>query len=129
MDNNVVVIIRVPPTPAYLAMLRTAVGGVAARDRFTIDQIDDLRMAVEEAATQLLHHVSKGRIEMTVVPTEVGLEVRLFAQVDAPGRIIDESSFSWMILRALADDLHVESQQSGSTVVLSKHRLITRDQE
>ncbi|MGH8932317.1 MAG: ATP-binding protein [Egibacteraceae bacterium] len=127
--NDNVVIVRVPPTPAHLAMLRTAIGGIAARDRFTIDQIDDLRMAVEEAATQLLHHVPKGRIEMTVVPTETGLEVRLAAQVDAPAKVIDESSFSWMILRALADDLRVESQRAGSTVVLSKHRLISRDQE
>lgn len=105
-------------------MLRTAVGGIAARDRFTLDQVDDLRMAVEEAATQLLRHVRGNQIEMTVVPTESGLEVRLSAEVRAPGKVIDESSFSWMILRALADDLRVESQQSGTTVVLVKNRLL-----
>jgi serine/threonine-protein kinase RsbW len=124
-----IVIIRVPPEAAHLAVLRTAVGGIAARDRFTIDQVDDLRMAVEEAATQLLRHVIEGRIEMAVVPTETGLEVRLSAKVKPPSKVIDSSSLSWMILRALADDLRVESQKSGSTIVLSKHRLIAQDEQ
>ena len=121
---NDVVVIKVPPTAAHLAMLRTAVGGIAARDRFTLDQVDDLRMAVEEAATQLLRHVRSGRIEMAVIPTQTGIEVRLAAEVSPPSKVIDESSFSWMILRALADDLRVESHQAGTTVVLSKHRLL-----
>jgi serine/threonine-protein kinase RsbW len=128
VQNNAV-IIRVPPTAEHLATLRTAVAGIAARDRFTLDQVYDLRMAVEEAANQLLRHVSRGRIEMAVASTETGLEIRLSAEVNFPGEIIDESSLSWVILRALADDLRVESQQSGSTIVLSKHRLIAQDKE
>jgi serine/threonine-protein kinase RsbW len=124
--HNNGVVIKVAPIAAYLAVLRTAVAGIAARDRFTLDQVEDLRMAVEEAANQLLH-VSSGPIEMTVVPTDTGLEVRLFAEVNTADQVIDESSLSWMILRALADDLRVESAQSMSTIVLSKHRLTARD--
>lgn len=135
MANSNNVVIRMPPTAAHLVALRTAVGGVAARDSFTLDQINDLRLAVEEAATQLLRHVRKDRvdgglIEMTIIPTSSGLKVRLTAEVDAPGKVIDESSLSWMILRALADDVQIQSQQTSTTVVLVAHRLvITQDTE
>ncbi|CAN5434598.1 hypothetical protein BH23ACT7_BH23ACT7_25900 [soil metagenome] len=128
--NDQTVTIKVPPIAAHLAVLRTAVGGIAARDRFTLDQVDDLRMAVEEAATQLLRHSGGSPIVMDVTPTDSGLEVRLSADVPGDVRIIDESSFSWMILRALADDLSVESLQTRTTVVLGKKRLaMARDAE
>ncbi len=114
--------VRVPATAGHLALLRTAVGGFAARDRLTLDQVDDLRMAVEEAAVQLLRHASGERIELDVCGTATGIEVRLHADVAGEEPIIDESSFSWSILRALSDDVAVEMQQRHATIVLSKHR-------
>lgn len=129
MDNSNNIVVKVPPTPAHLVVLRIAVGGVAARDSFTLDQVNDLRLAVEEAATQLLRHIREdglkgGLIEMTITPTSSGLEVRVTAEVDTPGKVIDESSLSWTILRALADDVRVEAQQSATSVVLLAHRLL-----
>jgi serine/threonine-protein kinase RsbW len=103
--------------------LRTAVGGFAARDHFTLDQVDDLRMAVEEAAVQLLRHASSERIELDVCGTQNGIEVRLHADVQGEEPVIDETSFSWSILRALADELWIEMQQRHATIVLMKHRL------
>jgi serine/threonine-protein kinase RsbW len=113
---------RVPATAGHLALLRTTVGGFAARDNMTIDQIDDLRMAVEEAAVQLLRHASGDRIDLDVCATPTGIEVRLHADVQGEEPVIDESSFSWSILRALADDLSVEMRQRHATIVLTKHR-------
>lgn len=117
------VTVKVPPTAGHLALLRTAVGGFAARDHFTLDQVDDLRMAVEEAAVQMLRHVEGGQLTLEVRATEPGVEVRLYADVSGSDPVIDESSFSWTILRALADDLRIEMQQGHATVVLSKHRI------
>jgi hypothetical protein len=79
-------------------------------------------MAVEEAAVQLLRHASGERIELDVCGTATGIEVRLHADVAGEEPIIDESSFSWSILRALSDDVAVEMQQRHATIVLSKHR-------
>lgn len=118
------VTVRVPPTASCLAVLRTAVGGFAARDHFTLDQVDDLRMAVDEAAVQLLRHASGERLDMDVTATEAGIEVRLHTAVDSDEPVIDESSFSWTILRALADDIQVETIANRATVVLSKHRIV-----
>lgn len=117
------VTVRVPPTAGHLALLRTAVGGFAARDHFTLDQVDDLRMAVEESAVQLLRHVEGDCITLEVVATQAGVEVRLHAAVPGSEPVIDESSFSWTILRALADDLSIETREGRATILLTKHRI------
>ena len=121
------VTVTVPATANHLAVLRTAVGGFAARDQFTLDQVDDLRMAVEEAAVQLLRHSRGDRITMDVETTDMGVEVRLRGNVADDDPVIDESSFSWTILRALADDIRIESVDQKALIVLSKHRLVIED--
>jgi serine/threonine-protein kinase RsbW len=115
--------VRVPAKAGHVALLRTAVGGVAARDRFTLEQVDDLRMAVEEAAVQLLRHARGERIELDVSGTDSGLEVRVHADVNDEEPVIDQTSFSWSILRALADEVQVEMSRRHATIVLLKHRL------
>lgn len=122
------VTVRVPAKAGHVALLRTAVGGYAARDRFTLEQVDDLRMAVEEAAVQLLRHARGERIELDVSGTDSGLEIRVHADVVGEEPVIDQTSFSWSILRALADDVQVEMRQRHATIVLLKHRLPEQDE-
>lgn len=118
------VTVRVPAEAGHLAVLRTVVGGVAARDSFTLDQVDDLRMAVEESAVQLLRRIGDGPLQLDVRTTSKGIEVRLHADVATSGAVIDESSLSWAILEALADDLRVEVEGRHASVVLTKDRII-----
>jgi serine/threonine-protein kinase RsbW len=122
------VTVQVPAEAGHLALLRTTVGGFAARDNFTLDQVDDLRMAVEEAAVQLLRQSTGEQIVLDVTSTDAGMEVRLRAEVASSAPVIDEQSFSWTILRALADDLRVEMQQDQATILLVKLRTLGRDE-
>ena len=46
--------LRVPASGAYVSVLRTATAGLAARLDFTLDDIEDLRIAVDEACAVLL---------------------------------------------------------------------------
>ena len=46
--------LRLPADSAYLSVLRTATAGLAARLDFTLDEIEDLRIAVDEACAMLL---------------------------------------------------------------------------
>src|SRR3982751_6838977 len=48
--------LRVPADPAYLAVLRTATAGLAARLDLTLDEIEALRIAVDEAGPLPLEH-------------------------------------------------------------------------
>jgi serine/threonine-protein kinase RsbW len=116
------VTLSVPPTPGYLALLRTVVGGCAGREGFTLDQIDDVKMAVDEAAVQLLRSSRGNGISIDVVIHEAALEIHVSAEVDSDTPVIDESSFSWTILQALSDELRVETAPPRCTVVLTKRR-------
>jgi serine/threonine-protein kinase RsbW len=102
----------------YVAVLRAAIAGIAGRDAFTVEQIDDLRMAVEEAAAQLLRR-STGQLTMAVTPDDEGLAIRIAANVDGADPVVDETSFSWMILSALAD--HVTTEP-GEPYVFALHK-------
>ncbi len=52
--NQDFVEVRLPAAGAYLSVLRTATAGLAARLDFTLDEIEDLRIAVDEACAILL---------------------------------------------------------------------------
>ena len=48
--------LRLPAESAYVAVLRMTTAGLAARLDFTLDDIEDLRMAVGEACALVLEH-------------------------------------------------------------------------
>src|SRR4029079_7676474 len=48
--------LRMPADGAFVSALRTLTAGLAARCDLTIDQIEDLRIAVDEACSLLLPH-------------------------------------------------------------------------
>ena len=54
------VTIKMPADGAYLSVLRTATAGLAARLDFTLDEIEDLRIAVDEACAMLLSQAVPG---------------------------------------------------------------------
>jgi serine/threonine-protein kinase RsbW len=97
--------IRLPADSAYLSVLRTATAGLAARLDFTLDEIEDLRIAVDEACAMLLPHA----IEMAQLTCrfELGAE-RLDVTVTLPttrGQLPERDTFSWTVLTALAGEV------------------------
>src|SRR5881398_2260951 len=56
------VTIKLPAAGAYLSVLRTATAGLAARLDFTLDEIEDLRIAVDEACAILLQQAVPGSV-------------------------------------------------------------------
>ncbi len=113
--------VRLPADGAYLSVLRTATAGLAARLDFTIDEIEDLRIAVDEACAMLLAQAVDGaelHCRFTIeAPT-------LTVEVTAPtrdGRVPARDTFAWSVLSALAGDVEatVDSDQH-LTIILRK---------
>ena len=52
--------LRLPADSAYVSVLRTTTAGLAARLDFTIDDIEDLRIAVGEASAMVLPEADAG---------------------------------------------------------------------
>ena len=100
-----VVQVRLPAASAYLSVLRTATAGLAARLDFTLDEIEDLRIAVDEACAMLLPQTVEGR-ELTC-SFELG-EDFLAVTVSVPttrGRLPERETFAWTVLAALAGEV------------------------
>jgi serine/threonine-protein kinase RsbW len=102
------VTVRMPADGAYLSVLRTATAGLAARLDFTLDEIEDMRIAVDEACAMLLSQAipgsdlecafSLGQDEMTV-----SVSVRCLAP-----RVPAGDTFAWTVLSALAGSVDAQ---------------------
>jgi serine/threonine-protein kinase RsbW len=116
------VTLRVPPLADHLSLLRTVVSGIAARQDYTLEQVDDLRMAVEEAAVQLLRHGNGSPLVFHATVAEDELHVELSTTTATHETVFDPSSFSWMILQALTDRLSTAVEGEAATLHLVKCR-------
>lgn len=123
VTNAPTVTLRVPPLADHLSLLRTVVSGIAARGDYTLEQVDDLRMAVEEAAVQLLRHGNGSPLVLHATVAEDEVAVDLSTSTAADETVFDPSSFSWMILQALTDRLSTTVEGDIATLHLAKRRL------
>jgi serine/threonine-protein kinase RsbW len=107
--------LRVPADGAYVSVLRTMTAGLAARLDFTVDDIEDLRIAVGEACALILPEaVAGGDLEAEFRQTPGTLTVSV--RVPTSGTTEpDYESFAWQVLSTLsaqaaatADDHHLE---------------------
>jgi serine/threonine-protein kinase RsbW len=118
--------IRLPADSAYLSVLRTATAGLAARLNFTLDEIEDLRIAVDEACAMLLPHSITGtplccRFMLTAETLEVTVTV---ATTD--GELPQRATFSWTVLTALAGDVDTGSNEEREVWIrLRKRRSVS----
>jgi serine/threonine-protein kinase RsbW len=111
--------VRLPAETAYVAVLRMAASGIAARLDFTLDDVDDLKMAVSEACAMVLadatpggsmyaeFFLGEGRIEVSVAADSVN--------ADPP----DPGSFAWQVLATTAAQVSAEATHDRVTVSLA----------
>jgi serine/threonine-protein kinase RsbW len=94
-----------PAEGAYLSVLRTATAGLAARLDFTLDEIEDLRIAVDEACAMLLPQAIPGT--NLVCAFDLGAEEMTItvSVVAATPRMPARDTFAWTVLSALAGDV------------------------
>ena len=113
--------VRLPAQGAYLSVLRTATAGLAARLDFTLDEIEDLRIAVDEACAILLQQAVPGSV-LCCVFRLVGDSLRV--TVSAPttdGRAPERDTFAWTVLSALAGEVE-STVAEDRTVSISLHK-------
>jgi serine/threonine-protein kinase RsbW len=108
-DGRADVELRLPADSAYASVLRTTTAGLAARLDFTIDDIEDLRIAVGEANAMVLEHADEAS-DLTATFRLAPGRMTVTLAVDAPGNPVpDLDSFAWQVLTTLASDADIES--------------------
>jgi serine/threonine-protein kinase RsbW len=109
-DLPTVVSAEVPAVPGFVQVLRTIAAGVAARLDMPIDQIEEVRLAVTEAASLLLDEVDATSIRMTIGRDAGALDVRLSADGHADLWPSDRAlaSWPWLVVKGLTDEIRAE---------------------
>ena len=115
--------VKMPAESAYLSVLRTATAGLAARLDFTVDEIEDLRIAIDEACAMLLAQAIPGTDLECVFELGVDQVTITVSVTAAQGRIPAKDTFAWTVLSALAGS--VDSRLGPGdrvAIVLAKRR-------
>ena len=97
--------LRLPAESAYVAVLRMTTAGLAARLDFTLDDIEDLRMAVGEACALVLERADPDGDLYAAFDLSDG-SIRVSVSADSLGDSEpDVDSFGWQVLTALTNEV------------------------
>jgi len=113
-----VVDLSIPADPNHIHVLRAVAASVGARLPMSLDDIDDLRLAVDEAAARLLQLPRARRLALEIAASTDGLDVALETDGDAanwPGPDVKQT-LPWKILTALADQVAFERRDGVARI-------------
>jgi serine/threonine-protein kinase RsbW len=127
-----VVRISIPARAEWVAVARLAVSAVASRQRFSIDEIEDIKLAIAEACTNAIQHGSaEGSIDIecelrddALVTTvrDRGMGPRLgTVNEERIGEMGRTEELGVFLIRALMDDVAYTSDvRDGTQLVMTK---------
>jgi serine/threonine-protein kinase RsbW len=126
VDGDVIEL-TVPALTGYLGVVRTATAGLAARLSFTLDEIEDLRIAVDEACVMLLSLPGPQPPAVATLTClfrvhQDTLAVTVSAQVDDLAALPADQSFAWQVLTAHATEVTGRAQHGQAAIDLLKRR-------
>jgi serine/threonine-protein kinase RsbW len=127
--------LKLPPDAKYIAVVRLTVAGVASRCGMSVEDVDDLKVAVSEAFTNTIDHAYEGSeprpvmVRMVAGPSDLRIEIidegagfdvgkRSFrGEPDLSG----EGGLGLYLVHQYMDDVRIESAPgSGTKVIMTK---------
>ncbi len=113
---------EVPATPEFVQVLRNVAAGVAARLDMPIDQIEEVRLAVTEAATLLLDEAEATALRIRIRRTDHTLDVTVSSDGAADPWPSERAltSWPWMVVKGLSDDVRLDRDDGAPSVVFRK---------
>ncbi len=112
------VLVRVGATAAQLPPLRVVAGDLAARADFDLDAVADLRLAVDEAAAELVAVAAPdASITCTFLVDDEGVEATVTVPVEH-ATTLRTDSFGWRVLATLVDQVHLLDHSDGGQPVV-----------
>jgi serine/threonine-protein kinase RsbW len=125
--------LKIPAKAEWVAVARLAVAAVASRLHFSVDEIEDIKLAIAEACTNCIQHGAEGdRIEITseVVSDEVRVSVRDRSVGHKLESVEKDSGFAHgkrteelgiFLIRALMDDVTYRvDTRVGTELIMTK---------
>jgi serine/threonine-protein kinase RsbW len=119
--------LTVPARPEFVHVLRSVTAAVASRVPLSLDDVDDLRLAVDEACARLLalHGEAKSiRLDLRSLTDRFEVVVA----VDAPALSWPPTGFeetlAWRVLGALAQSVRFELWNGAPAIRIVKRAIV-----
>ena len=124
------VVVTVPARPDLVHVLRTVGASVAARLDMAIDDVEEVRIAIDEAAALLLHlHAPVTTLRAELAADASGLTIRISSDVavssDWPPPGI-EDAWPWRVITGLCDEAGFDVSATGPEVWMRRLRASER---
>jgi serine/threonine-protein kinase RsbW len=113
----------VPATTRHLRLARLTASGMAADLGFTVDQIEDLRLAVDEACAVLVEHAAPESRLTLVYRAEAGALVIDGRCARADGAAPTLDAVARAIIESTVDEYELRADQDGGS---NTFRLVKR---
>lgn len=115
--------LAVPAVPEFLRLVRVTAAGLGSRLGFSYDQVEDLRLAIDELCFGLTGATGRlGKVNVRFLVDGETLEVTAHGVFEDSHETPPESEWSKVILAALVDDHELAPGPEGPTFRLVKRR-------
>src|SRR5579863_8784015 len=88
VDESSVVELRIPPKAEWAAVARLTVAAIASRLDFSLDEIDDVKLAVAEACTHAIQRVFEAQPDSIIVTVR---DFSTSSHLESVGEELDEN--------------------------------------
>ncbi|HLY04045.1 MAG TPA: ATP-binding protein [Candidatus Cybelea sp.] len=124
--------LRIPSRPEWVALARLAAATVANRLHFSIEEIEDVKLAIAEACTAVIQHEGHGEfIDLTCEALSDLLRIRVrdsgrhgLQRSESPNMNFDEARIAGLgvfLIRTLMDEVSYDvSPQMGTDLLMVK---------
>jgi serine/threonine-protein kinase RsbW len=111
--------LTIPAALEFVRIARLTASGVASRVGFDVDEIEDLRVAVDELSSILVEAAGANQLELSFTPASDGITIEGRVPVDQSATPeIDD--LTRQILAAVVDDYGIESSDGEATFRCAK---------
>lgn len=122
---------EITSNPEYVGIIRLTTSGIANKIGFSIDDIEDMKVAVSEACTNAIKHSNDDIFYITYTMLENGLTIEISDKGEGynieniPQPDLEnpkENGLGLFIIQTLMDDVSVESiENQGTTIKMTKY--------
>jgi serine/threonine-protein kinase RsbW len=121
---NDVITLTVPAKSEYARTVRMTAAALVGRTDMSYDDVEDVRMAAEEAFVYAVETLPEGasvRFDFTVTNTSLEIEVPLGAERVAAGEEAERAAaYAVFILESVCDEYEFTSDEAGAHLRLLK---------
>ena len=126
------VVLELPSSSEYILLARLVVSCAGQLAGFEPEDVYDLKLAVTEAATNVIRHaaVESFQIEYRVLPRTVEITVvdrgGGFDVEKLTGKPDEHGGFGLAVIQSLVDEMLVDSTASGTHLKMIRHRTLAQ---